>query len=68
MEILRVPNNGEHLRQRHVVTFLTLKGYQTPKYVYVGISNGGIEIAKQTKKECQAAIERDNRLFPAEEG
>lgn len=65
VEIKKVLNDGKHLKQQDkVITFLTSKGYRTPKYVYVGTSDGGIEIAQPTKRDCIRAIERDNRLFP----
>ena len=64
MEIVKVLNDGKHLQKSNSVkTFLTLNGYRTPKYIWVGMSDGGIEIAMPTKNDCKAAIERDNRLF-----
>lgn len=63
-QIKRVLNNGKNLQQQTaVLTFLTVKGWRTPKYIYVGMSDGGIEIAQFTKKGCAAAIARDNRIF-----
>lgn len=68
MEPKKVLNNGHNLEQsQKVISFLTTKGWRTPKYIWVGKSEGGIEIAQMTKKECIAAIERDNRLFNQKE-
>lgn len=68
MEPKKVLNNGHNLEQsKKVITFLTTKGWKTPKYIWVGKSEEGIEIAQMTKKECIAAIKRDNRLFSQKE-
>lgn len=62
--IKRVLNDGKNLIQRQeILTFLTTNGWRTPQYIYVGMSDGGIEIAQPTKRDCEMAIARDNRLF-----
>ena len=64
MNVVKVSNDGFHLTQsKSVITFLTSKGYRTPEYMYVGISDGGIELYDMTKKGCVSKIERDNRMF-----
>ena len=64
INVVKVLNDGKHTEQsKGVLNFLTLEGYRIPKYIWVGKSNDGIEICEMTKRECIAAIERDNRLF-----
>lgn len=64
MTIKKVLNDGRHLTQSNsIITFSTSKGNRTPKYIYVGFSNSGIELYDITKKGCMSKIERDNRLF-----
>ena len=66
MNIKKVLNDGKHLTQSNsIITFLTSKGNRTPKYIYVGFSDDGIELYDTTKKGCISKIERDNRLFIA---
>jgi hypothetical protein len=64
MKVRKVLNDGKHLTQMNsVMTFLTNNGYRTPKEIWVGTSNNGIEIIDITKKSCISKVERDNRLF-----
>lgn len=63
MVVKKVENDGKHLRDtKSIITFLVRAGWRTPKYIWVGYSNDDIEITDMTKKDCMAAIERDNRL------
>ena len=49
-----------------VVTFLTCNGWRTPREIWVGFSNGGIEITEMTKRGVIKKIERGNKLFGIE--
>lgn len=61
--IMKVKNDGRHLRdQKTVVTFLTNKGNRTPKDIWVGYSDGNIELCDITLKGLKSKLERDNRL------
>lgn len=64
MEIKKVLNDGMHLeQQRAVLTFTHNGGFRKPKYIFVGKTKDGLEIAQPTKRECKAAIERNNRIY-----
>jgi hypothetical protein len=67
MNVQKAQNDGKHLQQTNgIITFLTCNGWRTPKEIWVGFSNGGIEIADMTKRGVIKKIERDNKLFGAE--
>lgn len=67
MNVQKIPNDGKHLSQiNRVVTFLTCNGWRTPREIWVGFSNGGIEITEMTKRGVIKKIERGNKLFGAE--
>lgn len=67
MNVQKIPNDGKHLSQiNRVVTFLTCNSWRTPREIWVGFSNGGIEITEMTKRGVIKKIERDNKLFGIE--
>lgn len=67
MNVQKAQNDGKHLQQTNgIITFLTCNGWRTPRKIWVGFSNGGIEIAEMTKRGAIRKIERDNKLFGVE--
>lgn len=67
MSVQKAPNDGKHLQQTNgIITFLTCNGWRTPREIWAGFSNGGIEMTDMTKRGVIKKIERDNKLFGAE--
>lgn len=67
MNVQKAQNDGKHLQQTNgIITFLTCNGWRTPREIWVGFSNGGIEITEMTKRGVIKKIERGNKLFGIE--
>lgn len=62
MEVRKVLNNGEFTTDKKKYSFFTSKGYRTPEWIWIGLSNDGVEFCDMTKKGVVSKIERDNRL------
>lgn len=63
MNIRKVLNDGNNIKRKVVVRFLTNNGYRTPKEIWVGEDNFGNELAEDTKRSLISAIEMNNRVF-----
>jgi len=45
------------------ICFLTCRGLETPKFIWIGNDNFGNNLSQPTKKQLKNSIERNNRVF-----